>query len=650
MLTTKLIGDSYEYFVLNQIKKDYDQVWHWKDIPESILYELNIIRNYDKFIKYRYDIGADLIAKKDNNYYFIQCKNFKETILMEHLAGFYFLLHEYNLNGILYYNGNLSQRVKDLSTGKIQFINLQFNNQTIVSKLKKQVEFIPKDYQLEAYNKLSNYDKCVLSLPCGMGKTFTASLLAKNYSNIIILSPTRYLTQQLLSNMSNYLGSEYNLILISMDGTRKLDYINYYVGNKNIISCTYDSVDIMVQLLDQLDDIFMIVDEFHNLSYNNLNNQDDYIYQIINHKKTIKQLYLSATPIKNFKCDQIYEYKWQDAINNKYICDFDIIIHENNKELYKFSSLLNQLCSKELNIKLIGKVYFILKGMMFNGNRKCICYMTCIDKAIEIKEIFYWMSKLINIDVNTWIINCHTSKTKRQKYLSKFENSNVLSIMINVHILDEGIDIPECDSVFITQPSYNIINIVQRMCRANRILENKHKCQIYLWCQKKKTEEILSYLSDNTGGFVNDKVIKFSVVDNKITKESIKTNCINNDNSDIKTNKTLNVVNEINYNNYKIIVLKDTDNVIWFNAKNVCKILNYNNPKNIIKKLVNKKHIEYLKNIFPDNKLYPNAQPHSLYINESGLYTLLIRSKKSEAEKFFIWNQWKKSYLHNIDS
>ena len=50
---------------------------------------------------------------------------------------------------------------------------------------------------------------------------------------------------------------------------------------------------------------------------------------------------------------------------------------------------------------------------------------------------------------------------------------NNLSIIINVHILDEGIDIPQCDSVYITQPNNNIINIVQRMCRANKITQNK---------------------------------------------------------------------------------------------------------------------------------------------------------------------------------
>ena len=167
MITTKQIGDSYEYFVLNKIKYQYDQVWHWSKLPEQILYDLNIIRNYDIFSKYRYDIGADLVAIKDDKYYFIQCKNFSETILMEHLSGFYFLLHEYNLNGLLYYNGKLSQRVKDLSTKKVQFINLPFNNQTIITNTDKNDKLIPKEYQLEAYEQLKNYNKCILSLPCG---------------------------------------------------------------------------------------------------------------------------------------------------------------------------------------------------------------------------------------------------------------------------------------------------------------------------------------------------------------------------------------------------------------------------------------------------------------------------------------------------
>ena len=520
MITTKQIGDSYEYFVLNEIKHLYDQIWHWSNVPEYILYELNIIRNYDIFSKYRYDIGADLVAKKDNIYYFIQCKNFSDTILMEHLAGFYFLLHEYNLNGILYYNGKLSQRVKDLSTKKVQFINLPFNNQTIMVNTNNN-KLIPKEYQLDAYNILKNHNKCILSLPCGMGKTYTASMLANHYDNIIILAPLRYLAQQFLTNMSNYLNNQYNPILVSMDGSRDINKIKSYINNKNIFSCTYDSADIMVQLIDQLDNIYLIIDEFHNLSSNNINDESNINIIMTN---TNKHLYLSATPPKNFIYDHKYEYSWQDAIKNKYICDFDIVIHENNQELYKFSYLLKQLCSDNLDIKLIAKTYFMLKGIMYFGNRKCICYITCIEKANKIYDILYWMSKLLNIDIESWIITCNTAKTKRANYLHQFKKSTKLCVIINVHILDEGIDIPECDSVFITQPNNNIINIVQRMCRANRITENKTKCQIFLWCSKRKTNKILEYLSNNTNGVIDDKVIKLNINNMIMTYKKVSIN------------------------------------------------------------------------------------------------------------------------------
>ena len=127
---------------------------HWKDFPEKLMYENNLIKDYDTFSKYRYDIGADLVAFKDNKYYFIQCKNYNDTILMENLAGFYFLLYEYNLTGVLYYNGKLSQRVLNLSNNKIQFINLPFNNMTIDTIDNIKTQLIIRDCQQEAYDKL----------------------------------------------------------------------------------------------------------------------------------------------------------------------------------------------------------------------------------------------------------------------------------------------------------------------------------------------------------------------------------------------------------------------------------------------------------------------------------------------------------------
>ena len=63
-----------------------------------------------------------------------------------------------NLTGILYYNGKLSKRVLDLSTNKIKFINMPFNNSTI-DIIEKPL--IVRDYQLEAYKKLLFKNSCI---------------------------------------------------------------------------------------------------------------------------------------------------------------------------------------------------------------------------------------------------------------------------------------------------------------------------------------------------------------------------------------------------------------------------------------------------------------------------------------------------------
>lgn len=165
------IGTAYEYYVLHHIKNDFDKVWHWKKFPEKLMHANKLINDYQTFSKYRNDIGADLVAIKDDKYYFIQCKNYSGTIMMDSLAGFYHLLYEYDLAGILYYNGTLSQRVKDMSNKKVQLINLPFNNETIFntnnSQDQTQLIITPRDYQLEAYELLKNKSRSAAILPCG---------------------------------------------------------------------------------------------------------------------------------------------------------------------------------------------------------------------------------------------------------------------------------------------------------------------------------------------------------------------------------------------------------------------------------------------------------------------------------------------------
>jgi len=210
--------------------------------------------------------------------------------------------------------------------------------------------------------------------------------------------------------------------------------------------------------------------------------------------------------------------------------------------------------------------------------------MTCIEFAENMYNILSWLSKLLNIEIEYWKIDCNTKKTIREKIINNFKKSTKISIIINVHILDEGVNILECDSVFISQPSNNITNIIQRMCRANRIYNDKNSCNIYLWCNEKKTNIILNYINDNTQGFIKDKVFIFNT-DNKIIKKydmhpNIKKNIIYNTNTILSKHKLIEFINANNLvidikfvNDFFEIYNKNDDNLI-INIEMIIKWIN----------------------------------------------------------------------------
>jgi len=487
-------GNTYEEYVLNNLLSYYDNVYYFKDTPEYIIAKTKLYNNYEIYTKYKNcDIGADLVAIKDKQVYFIQCKNFNNTISINDFCSFYFLVLEYELNGIVYYNGNLSERLLDLKQDKIKYYNLPYNN-TIIDVNFMNVEnnkIIPRDYQLDIYEKFKDINRGVIALPCGMGKTYCSWLLGKNYDNIIIISPTRNLSDGNLVKIYNYSENTFNPILISMDGSRDIDYIKNILKEKNIISSTYDSVDILNKLIKKLDNYIIFVDEFHNLSHANLNNKTNNIYKLIT--KNERVIFLSATPIKHeLFGDIIYKYDWKEAINNKYICDFKIILPEDINDTKVFDELLTNINYNDINKNIIMKCYYILRGIQYYGNKKTIIYVSTTEEANTYLNILSWINKLLNIEINSNIIDYRTSKLNRIKYINEFTNSHINQILINLQILNEGLDIPECDSIFITKSNDNVINLIQRMCRCNRISNNKSFGYIFMWIYKNNISNIFS--------------------------------------------------------------------------------------------------------------------------------------------------------------
>ena len=95
------------------------------------------------------------------------------------------------------------------------------------------------------------------------------------------------------------------------------------------------------------------------------------------------------------------------------------------------------------------------------------------------------------------------------------------------------------------------------------------------------------------------------------------------------------IYSTITFEKTKIIIIIDNNNCIWFNAKQICIALKYKQHKLAISTNVNKKDKIQLKNMNLEFKI--KQQPDSLYINESGLNSLLILSRTKKSKKFLLW-------------
>jgi len=75
----------------------------------------------------------------------------------------------------------------------------------------------------------------------------------------------------------------------------------------------------------------------------------------------------------------------------------------------------------------------------------------------------------------------------------------------------------------------------------------------------------------------------------------------------------------------------------WFKAKQIAEILEYKDTKRAIQLHVDNEDKQPLKSLCQGRQNVPPHLLDTLMINESGLYSLVLRSKKPEAKRFKRW-------------
>ena len=555
-------GLVYEKYVRNFIiKKLGINAYLWNECPENILISCNLIQSHNHmrhmrlsrknsnegYLHNHKDIGIDIVQIENDKCTIVQCKNgYNNGLCVDDISGIMMrCAFNRDVNTFIYYTSFLSRNIlytanissyvvhidcsnridhtlfetyetsetSETSNNKIYFVKLPYENGNLDNPDKEDIktEIVPYSYQTEAVNKFKeHYDtnnRGILSLPCGCGKTYTGYLISNNYKHIIIISPLREFASQNLNRFIEYGYDKKNTLLVDTDGNRDINSIKEFIKEHNnlVISCTYNSMDLISECLDMFKDALFIIDEFHNLSKANISDDENNIFKLLISEHKI--LFMSATPrIYDIEYDEnewldteyllgkvVYQMKFSDAISNKYITDYKIwlpSIHENNEELDKKLSIYN------IDNQIKNRCKFLYSCIANNGSRKCIVY--CKDTA-DMNSMMEGMKTLNDfyiMDIDMYSISCENSEKERKNVLQSFTNNNEkIQLLFNIRILNECIDIPACDSIYISYAPKNKITTIQRISRAIRTDENNpYKiANVYIWCEA--YEEILETLS-----------------------------------------------------------------------------------------------------------------------------------------------------------
>jgi superfamily II DNA or RNA helicase len=290
---------------------------------------------------------------------------------------------------------------------------------------------------------------------------------------------------------------------------------------------TRKSVDILMDILNNIKNKIIIIDEFHNLSKNDIFNNETPFNKLLNSNEKI--LFMSATPKffnledieynnKDIFGDNIYSFSMSKGISEKHICDYEIYLPDirtkNNIDDISKEISLESTYLTDLTIK--GK--YILRGMLETGSKKCIIYLRNQEEAIQMVTILDKLNEYYFIDLYSESIISDNSSNSRNEILNKFSTFDGYAILCSVAILDECIDIPQCDSILISYPSESKIRNIQRLSRANRKDKNNiHKIsKVFLWCDEyNEISVFISQLKEFDESFREDKVCIMNIDGNK---------------------------------------------------------------------------------------------------------------------------------------
>jgi superfamily II DNA or RNA helicase len=521
---------AYEYEMVRKHAADRGgEVAHWTMTPEDWLYAAGYIHNYNQRRMERLmakkpkkgqqnrvrDYGADGMARRvmeDGSvvYDILQAKYYtSKQVNATDIGSFLFSMMRLSQKhpmskGWLYTATKLQIELREdimLPNHPMKHVLHPWKKAEEAAAAAAATEIVPENllpprpYQTEIIQGLMAQEGIAgLQLPCRMGKTLIAGhALAHHHPPLIVaMAPLKISVHALLDRLTVFLPGYAALLVDSdVDGTTAVEDIRVFLERTGpkVIYTTFDSAEVVAELIteEDMEDAYVIGDEVHNMTAATL--------AIV--KRFPRGLMMSATlpdeVCHALEIEEVWTVSLADAIAGGWVCDYQIwlphlrTLQDGTTEV-EVGAMPQEMTAIE-DASLAAKAMYLAVVMLRTGARRCIAYLSTQEECRAfLSAVRAALEGYHGLDVWTGQIDSTVPQGKRNELLRDFQYANpdsVFHVMASVRVLDEAVDLPRCDSVFIANVAErcNVIRMMQRAMRGATLDRKKpsKKAQVILW-------------------------------------------------------------------------------------------------------------------------------------------------------------------------
>lgn len=327
--------------------------------------------------------------------------------------------------------------------------------------------------------------KQILVLATGLGKTFTAISILKEFKRVLFVTHVEELIEQsALAIIKDYYSDDFSkkvqeqgfIDFAASNGFKNEDLkVGLVKADKFIIDAglVIASAQTLHRRLDRIpEDYFdlVICDEAHLFMSNTFLKSLEYFKPKLTLGLTATPHRADGMPLANFFQEIVFDYGIKEGITNKYLCELKGIQVKTTTSLdnvkttggdFNAKDLADEIDTPQRNNLVVASYIKHAKG------RQAIFYCVDIAHAMHLAEVFN------DYGIKCKAVSANDELTPNRSGNIKDFKQGELEVLTNVNILVAGFDHPNVGCIGMASPTKSLTKYLQSLGRGTRLKDDK---------------------------------------------------------------------------------------------------------------------------------------------------------------------------------